>query len=210
MAITGVVIAGGKGSRMGTARKPLAQLHGHSLIQWVIDRALPQVDQLVISVNQDLDAYRELKLPLVTDLSPMQTGPLLGITAAMAWYLGRHPDRQQATTTADDYLACFPADVPVFPGDLVAQLVELSDHDSDVIVCRTGAQLQPLFSLWSCRLLERLQQAVAQGLFGPMQILPKLRHRMLDIASDRPGAFLNINSKLDLAAARQLITPAQR
>ncbi|MEQ9210582.1 MAG: hypothetical protein RLN96_12210, partial [Pseudomonadales bacterium] len=77
--------------------------------------------------------------------------------------------------------------------------------NSDIALCRQNTQLQPLFSLWSCRLCARLEEYVLAGRYGPMQVYQEFAHVIVDIAVTQPGEFFNINSMADLAQAEQLI-----
>ena len=219
--IVGVIVAGGQASRMGNADKPLLQLAGLPIIRHVIDLALPQLDALVISVNRNLSRYQQFDLPLVTDLAANRGGPLVGIYSAMQWF---HDQGINA-----DYLACFPADVPVFPADIVDQLQSAlegvteqqsismpvsnpASHPASnkVAWCQTGDQVQPLFSLWPFSVLPDLKRAVAQGIHGPRLFFQDHPHQLLKLPLPRPPQFFNINTPEQLTQAEQLIGPGHQ
>ncbi len=206
--ITGVILAGGRGTRMHNANKPLLKLAGRPLVAHVIALAQPQVENLVISVNSDLIDYRRFHLPLVPDLSAQREGPLVGIFSAMKWY------RERGQETG--FLACFPADVPVFPRDLVATLLaalqtppdsgeEACPHDT-VIWCKTGNQIQPLFSLWPFASLPRLRQAISAGIHGPRLLFQSCPNRLVQLSTQDKLQFLNINTPEELTEAERLMT----
>lgn len=192
--------------------KPLLRLAGRPLIEHVIALARPQVEALVISVNGDQQGYRDLALPLVPDLPAAQSGPLIGIYSALHWY--RERDFRSG------YLACFPADVPAFPGDLVAQLCAAATNHADesslaervaepVIWCRTGQQIQPLFSLWPLTVFDALDAAVRAGIHGPRLFFRQYPNHPLQLPEPAPPLFFNINTPEDLSEAERLLRADQ-
>lgn len=207
--IAGVILAGGQGSRMHDRNKPLLPLAGKPMVQHVIDRARPQVDTLVISVNSVAPAYRQLGLPLVKDVDTARHGPLTGIFSVMQWC--------HANASAD-LLVCFPADVPVFPENLVELLLSAGtggigagedrvSTGKTVIWCRTGEQVQPLFSLWPINILDELRQAVRQGIHGPRLFFASHPNLAITLPEPQPPLFQNINTPEDLARAETLLGP---
>lgn len=202
--IYGVILAGGRGRRMGDSNKPLMQLGRGKLIDQVISQAAPQVTTLCLSVNHDQWAYGYLGLPMVSDLEHAYAGPLNGIVSAMTWLI----DKQGISETSG-LLACFPADVPWFPADLVDRLQERMEQEhADLVLVEADGQLQPLFSLWRLSLLPRLQQAVDEGLFGPKLVLPRIDHALLKVQAANEKEFLNINTVDVLELARKLSSEA--
>lgn len=205
--IVGVILAGGKASRMNNADKPLLPLGGRAVIEYVIDLARPQVEELVISVNRNLACFRCFDLPLVADLPANCEGPLLGICSAMQWFHDQATDAQ--------YLACFPADVPSFPSDLVSQLYAVLNQpaaaddassvcrDDTVAWCQTGDQVQPLFSLWPLSILPTLRHAIKKGIHGPRLLFRSHPNVRLKLPLPGPPQFFNINTPQQLAAAEQ-------
>src|SRR3990172_9232766 len=107
--ITGVILAGGEGRRMGGVDKGLRELRGKPMIQWVLERFAPQVDAVLINANQNLDVYARFGHPVVTDEIGGYAGPLAGLQCALN--TARHP-----------LVATVPCDSPFLPSDLVARL----------------------------------------------------------------------------------------
>jgi molybdopterin-guanine dinucleotide biosynthesis protein A len=197
--VVGVILAGGKGMRMGGAEKPLQSLRGRALIEYVIDRATPQVDELILSSNSDPALYAQFQLPIIVDHFPKHSGPLLGISSAMAWVSARYT---QAETMP--YLACFAADVPFFPKTLIAQLLHgMLAKDSMVAVARQAGQLQPLFSIWNTASRSTLDQAIVSGVHGPRPLLPELNSITIDVTAESEFDFENINTQQTLRALEQ-------
>lgn len=201
--IAGIILAGGKASRMDFQDKALLQLRAKPMIDYVVSNASRQVSQLLVSVNRNPEKYDYLGCPVIPDFSNEYAGPLVGIFSAMHWLV------QQADSSAIKYLACFAADVPLFPADLVTQLADqLIDSESEVAWCQYQDQVQPLFSLWSLHTLPVLQAAIAEGIYGPKLLIPSMKNILVDITTVKPGYFLNINSEDDLAEAESLLSQA--
>lgn len=205
--IVGVIVAGGKATRMNNLNKPLLPVANKPVIEHVIGLARPQVQNLVISVNRNLDDYRRFGMPLVNDLPLNLEGPLLGICSAMHWFREQDLDA--------DYLACFPADVPAFPHDIVSQLLDrlrqltaaagkIDAGDKTVAWCKTGEQVQPLFSLWPFSAFTDLSQALKSGVHGPRLFFRDHPNVILALPSPVPPEFFNINTPEQLAAAELL------
>lgn len=197
--ITGVILAGGQGSRMNHQDKPLLELGGRPLIAHIIDSAHSQVDRLLINVNRNTEEYRCFGLPVLGDGCEGYVGPLAGVLAAMKWC--EQQDQRSGL------IACFPGDVPWFPLDHVERLATalLSSHSETAWLCTNG-QMQPLFSLWSTHLRSSLETALQRNVYSPMQFILSTRHVMLEIDNGPEEHFLNINCPEDLANARRLAT----
>lgn len=197
--VVGVILAGGKGKRMGDGEKPLQTLQGRALIEYVIERATPQVDELILSSNSEPDIYEHLQLPIIGDRLPGHAGPLLGISSAMNWV-----SRRYAHAETLPFLACFAADVPFFPGSLVGQLLHgLVTSGKQVAVTREGDQLQPLFSIWDIASLSILDAAIARGVHGPKPLFPELDAITIDVAAESEFDFANINTQQALRTLEQ-------
>ena len=203
--IAGIVLAGGRASRMNFQDKALLPLHGRPLIEYVASIAGEQVNRLAISVNRNPQKYDYLGYPVIPDYRHRYAGPLVGIYSAMRWLKFEQEDEKWS------YLACFAADVPSFPGNLIKLLGErLLESNSEVACCRCDQQLQPLFSLWSLDTLAVLDAALNRGIFGPKLLLPEMKSVIVDFKKIEPGYFFNINSEKSLTAATQLIEPQLR
>jgi len=198
--IAAVILAGGRASRMNYQDKALLRLHDKPLIEHVIDKARHQVGQMLISVNRNLPLYEYLDIPLITDSSKQFGGPLVGIYSAMQWL------QNSRESSGINYLACFAADVPYFPEDIVAQLARpLLEAGAQFACCRCDNQIQPLLALWSMDSIAIVKQALDDGLFGPKLLLPKLEHIIVDIPQASAENFLNINSPESLKWAESIV-----
>ncbi|MBS1219618.1 MAG: molybdenum cofactor guanylyltransferase MobA, partial [Proteobacteria bacterium] len=144
MKITGVVLAGGQGRRMGHVDKGLQLLRGRPMVAWVIERLAPQVDEILINANQNLDRYAQFGHRVIPDAIGGFVGPLAGL----------HRGLSEAT---HPLVATVPCDSPFLPEDLIEKLRAALDRaQADLAVARTGDQSHPVFCL--CR------KSVAAGL----------------------------------------------
>ena len=182
--ITGVVLAGGLGRRMGGVDKGLQELDGRPLAAWVIERLAPQVDELLINANQNIERYAAFGHRVVSDRIPDFAGPLAGLHAALA--LANSP-----------LVVSAPCDSPFLPGDLVARL-RAGLGTADLAVARTFAQSHPVFCLCRRELLGHLSEFLAGG--GRAF---KHWYSTLEVAEirfdDKAAAFENINTRQELA-----------
>lgn len=149
--ITGVILAGGMGRRMGGADKGLQDLRGQLLVAWAIDRLAPQVDHLLISANRNLAQYAAFGYPVLPDDIPDFAGPLAGLHAVLC-----HADTP--------LVASVPCDTPWLPVDLVARLLAaLQENTAELAVARTPQRIQPLCCLMRRNVLPQLTRYLAAG-----------------------------------------------
>ena len=191
--VTGLVIAGGKASRMGGTDKGLLLLNGRPMIEWVIDRLRPQVASLILNTNASAARYAEFGVPVIGDQITGHTGPLAGLHAGLA-----------AATTP--LLACVPCDAPLLPADLVErQYQALIEASADVAVVRTAGGLQPVFML--CR--RELQGSIGAFLLEGGRALHEWlrRVRSVEVAFADDAAFANLNTPEELRAMEAKLAP---
>ena len=183
--ITGVILAGGLGRRMGQIDKGLQTLRGKPMVQWVVERLLPQVDELLINANRNPEDYAMLGQRIVPDQIPDFAGPLAGLHAALS--AAAHP-----------LVASAPCDSPFLPLDLVSRLyVALSAAEADLAVARTFDQTHPVFCLCKRILLPDLTAYLASGerKFGRWFATLRSTEVAFDDVAD---AFENINTREEL------------
>jgi molybdenum cofactor guanylyltransferase len=150
--VTGLVLAGGRGTRMGGIDKGLVEIEGRTLVELVIDRLRPQVGPMLISANRNLVRYRAFGFPVLLDadegLEPFP-GPLAGMLAGLR-------------AAATPWVATAPCDAPFLPADLVAHLAEAL-AGARAAVAYVGEKVQPVFCLLHVDLADDLATAVAHG-----------------------------------------------
>ena len=186
--ISGVILAGGHGSRLGGEDKGLIDVNGRPMISYCIERFAPQVSTLFINVNRNLTAYRELGFPVITDQIADFAGPLAGIAAALS-------------SCKTSYLATAPCDSPFLPTDLVERLASpLQDSQAAVSVAINSGRPQPVFAVIATQLYESLYDYLTSG--GRKIMTWYRQQAIVEVnfgSDDLP--FANINSPDDLVAA---------
>jgi molybdopterin-guanine dinucleotide biosynthesis protein A len=185
--ITGIVLAGGQGRRMGSVDKGLVELDGRALVAHVIDRLGPQVAALVINANQNRDRYAAFGHAVVADAIGGFAGPLAGLHAGL-----------HAATTP--YVVTSPCDSPFLPHDLVERLAAAFDQTPlDLAVARTLDQPHPVFSLVKRSVLPHLEAFLRAG--GRKIDAWYRSLRVAEVSfDDEADAFRNINTAAELAA----------
>jgi molybdopterin-guanine dinucleotide biosynthesis protein A len=186
-AITGLILAGGQGRRMGGVDKGLQTFRGKRLVEHVYARLAPQVDGVIINANQNHDAYRTFGVRVVSDAIGGYAGPLAGLHAGLS--ASRRP-----------YLATAPCDSPFLPEDLVARLYAgLDGSGADIAVARTGKWLQPVFCLARRGVLDPLAAFLKGG--GRKVDAWYATLAVVEVAfDDEAEAFSNINTSDELKA----------
>lgn len=182
----GLVLAGGQGRRMGSVDKGLQLLRGRPMVEHVIERLRPQVDEVLINANQNLERYRAWGCPVVPDAVGGFAGPLAGLHAGM-------------TSTRRALILTVPCDSPFLPLDLAARLeAGLMAADADLAVAKTYDQPHPVFALVRTAMLPHLEAFLARG---ERKIdLWYATLRVVEVAfDDQETAFSNINTPQDLA-----------
>jgi molybdopterin-guanine dinucleotide biosynthesis protein A len=149
MNVTGIVLAGGKGSRMGGVDKGLQPLRGKPMIEWVLARLAPQVSEVIINANQNIATYEKFGNRVVRDEVGGFAGPLAGLHAGLK--AARHP-----------LVVTVPCDSPFLPSDLVSRLTA-SLRENQLAVAKTGDQPHPVFALMKREVRESLEAFLAAG-----------------------------------------------
>lgn len=178
--ITGVVLAGGRGQRMGGEDKGFVMLAGRPMVEHVLTALAPQVDALAISANRNLKRYAEYGHPVITDTHPDFQGPLAGMAAVLA--------------RVDTPLTLFvPCDGPRLPADLAARLGAALNANTPAAMASDGERLQPAHALMRTELAARLIADLAAGERRIANWLRGVGAAIVDF-SDQAGAFANVNT----------------
>lgn len=149
--ITGAILAGGRGQRMGGVDKGLVEIAGRPLVAWTMDALAPQVGPLLINANRSHQAYAAFGVPVLADRHTGFQGPLAGLHAALS-------------AAATPYVAIAPCDTPCLPAELVARLAAALARDgSELAVARADGRVHRLHALLRRSLVDPLGQALAAG-----------------------------------------------
>lgn len=185
-AITGLILAGGLGRRMGGVDKGLQLFQGRPLVAHVIERLGTQVDRLLINANRNRAIYTCFGPPLVADTIEGYAGPLAGLHAGLL-------------ACRTPLLAMAPCDAPRLPPDLVARLHAALDlAGTQIAVAWTAGQMQPVFLLCRQEVISALTDFLATGGRSVTAWASSLAATRVDFPD--AGAFVNINTLDELHA----------
>lgn len=185
--VAGLILAGGRGVRMGGADKGWVDYRGTPLIRYAIDRLRPQVDALLVSANRNVERYQALGLAVVRDDAGHGefAGPLAGILAGL---------RAMQST----WLVVVPCDAPAAPPDLVQRLHGATASGARAAVVLADGRMQPLFCLLARDLAPSLQAFLDAG--GRKVAAWLEQTGAATVQFDDAAAFANINAPTDLPA----------
>lgn len=186
--ITGLILAGGRGSRMGGVDKGLQTHLGIPLALHALRRLAPQVGSVIINANRNLASYETMGCPVWPDVKADFSGPLAGMLAGLLH-------------CKTEYLATVPCDTPNFPLDLVQRLIHgLCESDSEIAVAATledgVPRPQPVFCLMRASLRDSLAAFIDAG--QRKTGLWSSQHRSTQVLFEDGSAFFNANTTADL------------
>jgi molybdopterin-guanine dinucleotide biosynthesis protein A len=185
-AVSGIVLAGGLGRRMGGVDKGLQLLRGKPMVEWVLARLRPQVSEVLINANQNAERYAAFGHRVVPDAIGGYAGPLAGLHAGLK--VATHP-----------LVVTVPCDSPFLPEDLVARLASHL-NEKDLAVAKTGDQPHPVFALVQQRCLANLEAFLGGG--GRKIDAWYASLKVVEVNfDDEADAFRNINTPDELKSA---------
>jgi molybdopterin-guanine dinucleotide biosynthesis protein A len=194
--ITGLILAGGRGSRMGSVDKGLKAFRGKPMVAHAIERLSPQVGSVMINANQNLDVYKDFSVPVYSDEIQGFAGPLAGLQSGLLH-------------CKSPFLVTVPCDSPFFPMDLVSKMSSaLLAQDGDLSVAVTGKdeeeQPHPVFCLVRTSLLPHLSEFLQSGQrkidrwYASLKVVP--------VHFENEEAFSNINTVDELNKWEERLT----
>jgi molybdopterin-guanine dinucleotide biosynthesis protein A len=197
--VTGVVIAGGRSSRMDHREKALLDLAGEPMIKRVVERLRPQVGRMVINANGDPKRFAQFGLPIFADTIEGHEGPLAGLQAGLQWARAETPDAR--------FIASVAADKPFIPEDLVARLLAaLKDAGASSAIASSGGEWTPVVGVWSVALSDTLAEALRQGVRAVHRFATEkggavVEFPFVEIGGEPIDPFFNVNTPDDVATA---------
>ncbi|MBX9675908.1 MAG: molybdenum cofactor guanylyltransferase [Methylotenera sp.] len=187
MAISCIILSGGLATRMGGVDKGLVTLQEKPLIEHVIARLTPQVDEILINANRKIAQYQTFAYPVLQDAHSNFIGPLAGFSLGL-----QHAKH--------DYLLTVPCDSPLLPHDLVQRLLkELIKKNADIAVASSDGNAHPVFCLCKKSVLPSLTAYLKAGERRVSSWQKSLAYIEVDF-SDCSDAFVNLNTFEDLAS----------
>lgn len=181
MSITGIVLAGGLARRMGGIDKGLIPFAGKPMVTHVLDRLKPQVGEILINANREIEHYTAFGYAVVSDEIEGYAGPLAGLHRGMG-------------AASQPFVLTVPCDSPFLPTDLAERLMAgLVTNEADIAVAKTGSQAHPVFCLCKKSLKPHLEAFLQNGgrkidtWYGTLNVV--------EVAfDDKSEAFANINT----------------
>ena len=185
MPISAIILSGGLATRMGGVDKGLVLLQQKPLVQYVIERLIPQTDEILINANREITQYQTFNLTVLQDETPDFIGPLAGFSLGL-----KHAQHE--------YLLTVPCDSPLLPLDLADRLLtSLIQQNADIAVATSDGHVHPVFSLCKKNVLPTLTNYLQQGGRKVSAWQKSLNYIEVDF-SDNADAFVNLNTIEDL------------
>lgn len=197
----GIVLAGGRATRMGGGDKGRLMLDGRSILDRVIERLAPQVPGMALSANGDPARFADIGLTVLPDSVEGHPGPLAGVLAGLDW--AAHMGASHIVTVA--------ADTPFFPADLVPQLQLSAEAQGKPIALAATPDPErdvirhPTFGLWPVTLREDLREALRDGVRKVVVWTDRHGAALASFPVHRGDPFFNVNTPEDLDRARELV-----
>lgn len=200
MNIAGIILAGGRSSRMEGRDKALLRLGSTTLVAHGIDRLAPQVSRLVVSANGDPARFCLGGIEIIADADDSHAGPLAGILAGLRWVANQSPHSQALVSVA--------VDAPFFPTNLVERLAAATaELPGTVAVAARAGTRHPTFGLWPLAVTEALAHFLDQGGRKVGAFIETQPHVVIDFpAPEGFDPFFNINTPADLAEAEAVLS----
>jgi len=190
----GIILAGGRATRMGGADKGLLRLGNDTLLGHVIARLAPQVAGLALNANGDAARFASYELPVLSDPIEGYVGPLAGVLAGLDW----------AADQGASHVVSAAADTPFFPCDLVPVLLEAAENSpAGLALAASPGGRQPTFGLWPTALRDDLRTALNAGL--RKIVLWTDNHGGTVAKFPNDAAFFNVNTPDDLHTAEMML-----
>ncbi len=196
--IGGVVLAGGKSSRLGGGDKGLLSLDDQSMLAHVISRFKGQVAKLAINASGDAARFAQFNLPVFPDATPTREGPLAGVLAGIEWAKAQPGLRAFVTVSTD---------APFIPPDLVKRL---SASGAPLVCAVSHAHVHPTISLWPLTIADSIRTALAEGRREMMAFVVEQGARLAIVPETQVNGqsvdpMFNVNTPEELDSARRIL-----
>ncbi|MBP5856043.1 molybdenum cofactor guanylyltransferase MobA [Marivibrio halodurans] len=197
--VVGIVLAGGLSSRMGGGDKSLRLLGGRPILDHIIERVRPQVDELALNANGDPERFEVTGMDVLADTMDGQPGPLAGVLAGLEWARRHH--------RGAEWLATFPGDAPFLPRNLVPRLMQAVERaEADMACAASDGRAHPVVGLWPVRLADDLRQTMLEEDIRKVDRWTR-RFKLIQVefAAEPVDPFFNANAPGDIEAAERLL-----
>lgn len=196
--LLGLILAGGRATRMEGSVKALLNVAERPILSRIVGAISPQCSELALNINDSPTGFADFGLPIIPDTIDGFVGPLAGLLAGLDWAFSHRPEVRNILSV--------PGDCPFLPNDLVRRLDEARQREGKPIACaRSGGQIHPVIALWPVTIRHALREALCEkGLRSVNAFAAQIGVAAADW-SDRPvDPFFNINTSDDLSKANLL------
>ena len=195
-----VILAGGKGRRMGGKEKALIHLLDRPLLSYVLEKVSGKVAPIALNINTNFDDFQKFGYKIIKDPIKGHLGPLAGILASLNW----------AKEINQDWVLTLPCDTPFLPKNLVQSMVEAKNKtpEVDLVVAKSRGFNHPVIALWKSDINNKLQNALNEGVRKIDIFTAQLKIAYVDfdnIQNSDFDPFTNLNAPPDLILAQQIL-----
>jgi molybdenum cofactor guanylyltransferase len=189
--VLGVILAGGDSRRMNGQDKFLMPLGDKLLLQHIIDRVRPQVNDVILNINKPFHRTEFSSLKTIPDIMANSLGPLSGVYTALSY----------ANQKGYELVATFACDTPFVPDNFVSELMKKSDNP--IVVAKSNNKRHPVMALWHVSLMEDLKISLDNGDRKLLKWVEKYSVSEVEW-QEKWDPFFNINNGEDLKEAEHL------
>ena len=195
-----VILAGGKGRRMGGKEKGLINLLDRPLISYVLEKVSGKAAPIALNINTNFEKFKNFGYEILEDPLKGHLGPLVGILASLNW----------AKKIKQKWVLTLPCDTPFLPQNLIESLLKVKNEnpDVDLVVAKSRGFNHPVIALWKTDNNLILKKAIEEGIRKIDIFTSQLKtaHVNFDeIDKSRSDPFTNLNSPKDLIIAMQIL-----
>ena len=190
MTIAGLILMGGKNSRMGGEKKAFLTYEGKPFYQWAAE-AMSGLDSIYLSV-EEREAYPKLDYPMLED-TIKGIGPMGGILSSFK-------------QCREDALLVLPCDMPKLSAGLVDRLLKAWRSDGRPAFAYAGERVQPLLGIYTRDCIPKLEEMVENGTYKMALLASLLPHHRITLGEDAPELF-HINTKQEYADMKRSKEP---
>ena len=195
-----VILAGGKGRRMGGKEKALIHLLDRPLISYVLEKISGKVGPIALNINTNFESFKKFGYEIIEDPIKGHLGPLAGILASLNW----------AKQIKKDWVVTLPCDTPFLPNNLIQSMINAKNKNPsvDLVVAKSRGFNHPVIALWKSDVNNKLQNALNEGvrkidIFTSQLNIKYVEFDNIDKSDFDP--FTNLNSPQDLILAQQIL-----
>ena len=195
-----VILAGGKGRRMGGKEKALIHLLDRPLLSYVLEKVSGKVAPIALNINTNFDNFQKFGYKIIKDPIKGHLGPLAGILASLNW----------AKEINQDWVLTLPCDTPFLPNNLIQSMTRAKNKtpEVDLVVAKSRGFNHPVIALWKSDINNKLQNALNEGVRKIDIFTSQLNITYVDfdnIENSDFDPFTNLNSPQDLILAQQIL-----